>query len=131
MKKIIMILATLIIGSDSIAQKAGENATIPALSPKEVMKMEVMKTNPGVSPVRIGSPTTSQNLSPKELMKVQVPRSYPGKANAVSGCNISTCAACRSLYSLSPKERMKAEIAGIYKCAMPLDSVCMSNNKCR
>ena len=103
MKKIIIIAAVILINSPALfAQwKAGKKDTTrhatfyssitdtknTSLSSKERMKMEVVK----LAPVSMGVDATNN---------------YP-----------DVCPSCFALSKLSPKEKMKAQVVGIYKCS--------------
>ena len=127
MKKIILTSAIIFATVVAFAQTAGRNQT---LSPKEIMKMQVMKIDP--SNVNSYNSTTAinLNLSQKEAMKAKVVNNTAQAIQIINANNSSDCPSCLALSRLSPKEKMKAQVVGLYKCATDYN-INNSDIKCR
>ncbi len=115
MKKIVLAFVVIITTVAAFPQNTGD----PNQSPKELMKMQLMKIKPDqVGMIYYHPSRVSQNLSPKELMKTQSVKIVPGAVRVEPANNPGTCPSCLALSKLFSKERMKARIAGIYKCGV-------------
>jgi hypothetical protein len=132
MKKIIMAFAVVIATVAVFAQKADNtSATNQSLSPKELMKMQVVKIRPDQIGIKYYSlSTVKQNLPQKELMKTQVAKITPASIRVEPANDPGVCSSCLALSKLSSKEKMKAGVVGIYKCSMYYDVANTSIVKC-
>ena len=72
----------------------------------------------------------SPSLSSKEQMKMELVKISHGTLGVnVTNTYADVCPSCLALSKLSPKEKMKAQVVGIYKCSQYYDNA--GTVKCR
>lgn len=103
------------------------------LSPKEKMKMAVMKTytcpmHPDVTSDKAGK-CSKCNMDLKETVKTSASWSCPMHPEITSD-KPGKCSKCGMNLNLSPKEKMKTEVMKLYSCPMHPDVTSSKAGKC-
>lgn len=103
------------------------------LTPKEKMKMEVMKTytcpmHPGVASDKSGKcPNCGMDM--KEVATTTQAWSCPMHPEVTSD-KPGKCSKCRMNMNLTPKEKMKMDVMKVYSCPMHPDMTSNKPGKC-
>lgn len=116
MKKLIIFATAILLASPAAFSqaKAGKTDT---------------RAHPAFYPLPEYYGSTNSSLSKKEALKMEVEKAKMSPVN-ITNNNPGGCLLCSNVPDLTVKEKMKAEVMGIYTCPMKPDMANSKSGKC-